>query len=338
MNLQGVSLSLYSFGYSAGFVRDDRPEAAAPQVTLENLSDLARKHGLGGIEFPVDRYFPKDALAKADLFLEGLRQKGTRVTLDVENFDPIYLRALLPFLRRNGLGFARIKMSGFYGGNRYQQPDFREAFRTFIRELRSLIPELRKERIRLLIENHQDLGVDDLLEVIQATSPDCVGINWDIGNSLAVLDTPESFLRKAGRWIGNVHLKDYRLFRALSGFYLSRCALGEGAVDFGPLLSELAQQGGTVPMTIELGAQTTRRADIFQKAYWEAYPPQAVSEVIPFFSFLNHHLLDGEGWKTPWERGLPGREIIEQEMAQIQRSVRFLQGIELGHPLLGALR
>lgn len=325
MNLREISLSMYSFGYSAGFIRDDRPEAVAPVVTIENIADLAKKHGLGGIEFPIDRYYKAYELEEAETFVGGLCRDGMRVAIDLENFDVSYVRALLPILSRNQLRFARIKMSGFYGGNRYLEPGFQNWMSTFVEGLRSLLPELRERGIRLLIENHQDLGAEDLIRIIGATSADCVGINWDMGNSLAVIDTPETFLNKAGGFIGNVHLKDYRLFRCENGFSLSRCALGEGVVDFPSLLSTLRRQQGPVSMAIELAAQNARRADVFEKAYWEAYRPYAASETIEFFSFLNSRLLGGDEWKSSWERSLPGEAIVESEMEEIARSVTFLQ-------------
>lgn len=327
MNLREISVSIYSFGYSAGFIRDDRPEAIAPMITLETIADLAAKYGLGGIEFPVDRYYKAGELDRADSFISEVCRRGMRASVDLENFDVSYLRALLPILSRNQLRFVRIKMSSFYGGNRYREPGFENQRSTLIKTLRLLLPELRDRGVKLLIENHQDLGASDLIQIIGATSADCVGVNWDIGNSWAVLDTPETFLKKAGGCIGNIHLKDYKLFRCEKGFFLSRCALGEGVADFASLLSELRRLQGPVPMTIELGAQNTRRADVFDPAYWEAYGPSLAKEAIEFFSVLNTHLLDGEDWKTPWERNLPGKVIVESEMKEFEQSVAFLGGL-----------
>lgn len=329
MNLREVCLSIYSFGYSAGFIDDRRPEAARPVVTIDNIHDLVRQHGLGGIEFPVDRYFRTKEMEKAHAFIQRLINEGLHVSVDLEDFQPAYIRELLPVLSRNRLKFARIKMSGFYGGNRYREPVFSQWLSTFVEGLRTLLPELRKSGVKLLIENHQDLGSDDLIRIIGQTSADCVGINWDVGNSLAVLDTPESFMRKAGGFIGNVHLKDYRLFRCEGGFYLSRCALGRGVVDFANLLPELRRRQGTIPMAIELGAQHARQADVFTNAYWEAYPPHAVTEKLEFFSFLNSHLQDGDGWKGAWELSLPGQAIVESEMQELKESVAFLAALRI---------
>lgn len=322
MNLREVSLSIYSFGYSAGFLQDDRPEAAPPVVTIQNVAELARQHGLGGIEFPVDRYFKVHEFDKAEAFISALLQDGMNVAVDFEHFDVPYTRAVLPILSRHRLRFARIKMSGVYGGNRYLEARFADQVADFVSALRALLPTLRQQGIKLLIENHQDLGAEDLLRIIGATSADCIGINWDIGNSLAVLDTPETFLRKAGGFVGNVHLKDYQLYRSERGFYLARCALGEGVVDFTSILTSLRQQQGPVPMAIELGAQIARHADVFEPAYLEAYRGNDTGE---FFAFLDSRLREGDDWKSPWERNCSGRAIIESEKDEVVRSAAFLQ-------------
>jgi hypothetical protein len=86
-------------------------------------------------------------------------------------------------------------------------------------------------------------------------------------------------------------------------------------------------------MAIELGAQHARRVDVFCRPYWEAYPPKAVAEQVEFFDFLAGHLRDGrhapdgEGWKSAWERGLPGPAIVESEMDELERSVAFLKDV-----------
>ena len=329
MHLKEVSLSIYSFGYSAGFIDDKRPESAAPTICIENIAELALRNSLGGIEFPVDRYFPIGEINKAETCISDLQKQDLRVVIDIENFDPEYIRQLLPILSSKGLRFARIKMSNFYGGNRYKQPEFKKWFGEFIEQLLGLLPELQSHNVMLLIENHQDLGADDLIQIIGATSADYIGITWDMGNSLSISDTPKTFLKKSIGFIGNVHLKDYRLYRSQEGYYLSRCALGEGVVQFGPLLKRLVRYRKSFPMAIELGSHKSRHSDIYKAAYWEAYDTFTVAEKIDFFSFLNQNTLDGDNWMTPWERNLTGQEIIASEMNEFEQSISFLKKLKI---------
>jgi sugar phosphate isomerase/epimerase len=327
-----ISLSIYSFGYAAGFLTDRRQEAAAPIVDVDNIAEFAARFDLGGIEVPIDRYFSIDHIAGAETFISRHLQDGLRVALDLETFDPAYIRALLPVVERTQLGWVRIKMSGMYGGNRYKEPRFAEWMASFAGGLRDLIPDLKAAGVRLLIENHQDLGADDLVAIINRTSPECVGINWDVGNSLAVLDTPESFLAKTHSFIGNVHLKDYQLYRLATGFAMKRCALGAGVVGLDTVIPQLRQSCGAIPMAIELGAQNARFADVFTRQYWDAYEPYSVANKVEFFAFLNRNLRDGDHWKSLWEQGAPGATVIASEIEELERSVAFLRSI----PVLSA--
>jgi hypothetical protein len=220
-----------------------------------------------------------------------------------------------------------------YGGNRYKEPRFGEWTSTFVAGLRELIPDLECSGVRLLIENHQDLGADDLVSIIKNTSQECIGINWDIGNALAVLDTPESFLAKTHRFIGNVHLKDYELYRLPAGFAMKRCALGQGVAGLDAIIPRLMQLCGPVPMAIELGAQHARVADVFERGYWEAYPAYTVAEKVPFFAFLNAHLRDDGHWRTAWEEGATGAQVIASELEEMERSVAFLKSVNVSAPV-----
>jgi 3-oxoisoapionate decarboxylase len=329
MNLRDINLSIYSFGYSAGFINDDRPEAAPPTIFIDNIADLADEYGFGGIEFPIDRYFPIDRVNEAQSFIEMLKERGLRSAIDLETFDRAYIEKLIPILQKTGISWARIKMSGFYGGNRYRESDFHKWVDEFVGSLFSLTPMLRNAGIILLIENHQDLGADDLAKIVGTVAADCVGVNWDVGNSLPVPDSPETFLEKTAGFIGNVHLKDYRLYRSENGYRMIRCPLGEGVIDFQSLLRRLQQSKGVVPMALELGAQNARHADIFETAYWEAYSPVTVAEKIPFFAFLNRHLEDGDNWESKWERRKSGAEIIQGEKDDLEQSIAFLKKLEI---------
>jgi sugar phosphate isomerase/epimerase len=327
VNTKDISLSIYSFGYAAGFISDSRPEAARPMVALDNIADIASQSGLGGIEFPVDRHYPIDQMDKAEAFILKHRCRGMRTAVDLETFDPDYVRALLPVVVRAELGFVRIKMAGMYGGNRYAEPLFAAWTAEFIQKLKDIVPALKASGVRLLIENHQDLGADDLLDIIHCTSAAVVGINWDIGNSLAVLDTPASFLEKCHEYIGNIHLKDYQLYKRPNGFAMKRCALGSGVAELDRIIPQARRLCGRVPMAIELGAQHARCADVFERCYWEAYPACSVVDKIGFFSFLNTNTHSGDS-RSAWELGLTGEEIIASEFLELATSVAFLKDVD----------
>ncbi|WP_238568862.1 sugar phosphate isomerase/epimerase, partial [Yersinia pestis] len=51
-----------------------------------------------------------------------------------------------------------------------------------IHELKSLVPLLQANRIRLAVENHEDETADEIIQIVKAVDSLWVGAHCDIGN------------------------------------------------------------------------------------------------------------------------------------------------------------
>lgn len=325
MDLGNVALNIYSFGYSAGFIKDDRNPNRVPRVGIKELPDLAKHFGLGGIEFPFDYCF-SNRLQEGTAFMQSAQKQGLRVAIDFETFEEALLSRVIPELRACGIDRARIKMNhALYGGNRYMIAEFDKWREEFVSQLQRLVPLLIKARFKLLIENHQDFGSIDLIGIIERTSKEWVGINWDVGNSIAVGETPEMFLARAEQYIGNVHMKDYRIVKTEKGIGLVRCAPGKGVVNFAEILPKVFG----VPKSIELGAQNTRYADIDLPQWWAGYSEGIRAGKDVFLHFVDEHMEDGESNGTLWEQKRPPQDIEELELKEISQSIDFLKSLSI---------
>ena len=154
-----------------------------------------------------------------------------------------------------------------YGGNRYLSTTFQRAVDKFKINIEKLFPTLKEYDVAMAIENHQDFNSLELLDIANSFDPALIGITWDIGNSLAVGDTINSFYTNTSHLIKNVHLKDYKVFHSTNGIRLVRCPLGDGIVDYIDLFKKLSSHN--VNMSIELGAQITRECNINKLDYWK---------------------------------------------------------------------
>jgi Xylose isomerase-like TIM barrel. len=260
MKIGDLSLNLYSFGYSSGFIEDTKNKFK--KISLEELVEKSKKLHLGGIEFPFDRFFTLENLHEGIEFLNELDKKNVNFYLDLEHFDIHYMEKIIPTLSKIGISSARIKMDQYgktiYGGNRYLSGSFQEAKEDFIEKLSSISHCLKEYSFTLAIENHQDLSSTELVQIIESLDTYYLGINWDIGNSISCLDTPESFYKNTKHLIKNVHLKDYQVFDSEKGIRLVRCPIGEGYVDFSEYLKLIYNNQSIKSYSIELGAQITR--------------------------------------------------------------------------------
>lgn len=175
------------------------------------------------------------------------------------------------------------------------------------------------------IENHQDLGSDDLLAIVDELG-DAAGIVFDTGNPFAVGEDPVAFARRAGHRIRHVHLKDYRAQFTDEGFRLVRCAIGDGAVPFPAIAEVLGAHHSPLTASIEPGALEQRHIRLFRQEWWTGYPPRAASELGTLLGRLRRTALpDDADCRTPWERGAPPDEIAAYEREHIRRSLENLR-------------
>lgn len=327
LRLDTICLSIYSFGYGAGFLVDARYPNRSIPITLATTCDVAVQHGLGGVEVPIDRLAPSGSKQDIVAIIEYVSARGLLLRLDMETFSLPYLRGLIPLAAERGLGFVRVKVSDFYGGNRYRHPEFAADFDRLCTGLEALMPTLESTGVRVLIENHQDIMLADYDELWRRFGRKAIGVNWDTGNSLPACETPETFLARTRDVIGNVHLKDYRIFAAPTGYRMSRCALGAGIIDFPSLLQSLLSEAPATPMTIELGALNARTADIGLNEYWRAIPGKSAADVDAFRHFIEARITEGGEWRSAWERREAPEAILSSELAELSESVHYLAGI-----------
>ena len=172
----------------------------------------------------------------------------------------------------------------------------------------------------LALENHQDLGSEELLDLAGELG-DHVGIVLDTGNPYAVGEDPVAFTRRAAGRIRHLHLKDYVAQFTDEGFRLVRCAVGDGAVPFAEMFAALARERDTLTASMEPGALESRHIRLFAPEWWNGYPPREARELGTMLGRLRRGALaDDADPRTPWERGAPGPEIVAYERQHIRRS------------------
>ena len=120
MNLTDISLNLYSFGYYAGLIKDFNRSREI--LGIDELIKLVKKHGLGGIEIPLDYYYPVDKIEQGIEKIEKILSNNLSVFIDLEKTNVEYITRLVPYLPSLGITAVRIKMDQIgktiYGGNR----------------------------------------------------------------------------------------------------------------------------------------------------------------------------------------------------------------------------
>lgn len=322
--LSNISLSVYSFGYSAGFLEDKRINSIKYQnLTPFKFALIAKELGLGGIEIPLDKYFANPLKDDLKGFINQMNTLGVKLIFDLENFTPKYLESIAPYIAEYGSKFIRVKISRFYGGNRHINPIYILDKKNFNKKMDQSKHILKEFDLRILIENHQDIVANDILDLINKYGEKLIGVNWDIGNSFPTCETPTSFYNKLGKYIGNVHLKDYKLYSCSDGYIMSRCELGKGVIDFKEILNLFSNEN--IPLTIELGAFNSRIAEINNSNYWLHSAGISSDEKDFFIKYINELTEKDGDWKSPWELGVEPEVLSELELSEVINSVNFIK-------------
>ena len=74
--------------------------------------------------------------------------------------------------------------------------------------LKETIKRAEDAGVKLAIENHIDFTSDEILEILNEVDSDCLGVNFDSGNTLRVFEDPVEAARKLAKHTFATHIKD----------------------------------------------------------------------------------------------------------------------------------
>jgi 3-oxoisoapionate decarboxylase len=181
--------------------------------------------------------------------------------------------------------------------------------------------------LQVAIENHQDLGSEELLGFADDAGPN-VGITLDTGNPFAVAEDPVAFATRVAPRLLHLHLKDYVAQSTPEGFRLIRCAIGDGCVPLREIADALGPSASRLTASIEVGALEARHVRVFAPDWWEGYPPRPATELrVALDRLKTNRLDDNADYRTPWERHEATSVVVDYEMQQLQKSVGNLRAL-----------
>jgi hypothetical protein len=256
-----------------------------------------------------------------------MKDHELRMIYALENFEHNYFSLIAPLIRKYNGNFIRVKISNFYGGNRFKEEKYNKDIIHFRDELNKSINIIDEFGIKVLIENHQDITLDDIFNLIEDFGSNRIGVNWDTGNSFPTGETVETFLNKTINYVENVHLKDYRVQSSPDGYIMHRCTLGKGIVDFEFLINKLIEKNSNIPFTIELGAMNGREAMINNELYWKYTKGISLDERKHLVDFINSKVENNKIISSLWERNSTPDEIIISEYDEVVESINYISNI-----------
>jgi sugar phosphate isomerase/epimerase len=310
-----IALNTYSFGIGLGLAKGSKK-----LMNFKNFIIFSKKNNIKTLEFPLD-YFMKKENKKIEYYLKLLKKNKFKIIVDLEELDPKIIKKLVTLSKVFDFKIIRIKMSNFFGGNRYLINQFKLIQKKFVEDLKKSVEIIKNSKLKFAIENHQDLSSKEIISVIKKTSTEKVGINWDIANSLATIETPDEFFKNAKKYIINVHSKDYKVIRSSKGFFLKRCVIGQGVVNFIKYVKFFKKN--KINFSVELGAHITRHCDFKNKRFIKSHR-LSKANVKKFEKYLDKNSIN-ENPFTDWELRKNLKKSYKNELNDVKESLDFVK-------------
>jgi len=103
-----------------------------------------------------------------------------------------------------------------------------------------------KKNIKMAMENHIDFNSDEILQLLNDVGSPYLGINFDTGNFIRVLDDPVKAAHKLGKYVMATHIKDVKLLESVPAdtwYFFSSVPAGTGLVDIKGVAEALKKAG-----------------------------------------------------------------------------------------------
>lgn len=106
--------------------------------------------------------------------------------------------------------------------------------------LSSLAPTLRDLGLHLNLETHEEITSSEAVRLVEEAGPDAFGITFDTANVIVRGEDPVAAARRVAPYMRQTHLRDVVLIPTDSGIGRFVVPIGEGVIEWAPLLDELA--------------------------------------------------------------------------------------------------
>ena len=250
-----MRIGIDSYCYHRYFGEVYPGQAPAPKpITLDGFLDRAAALGVDGVSLE-SCFFPEYSAS----YLGALKK-----ALDERGFDRVYAWGHPDGLERglnreafrdmlDSIGRARLigaEVMRVVGSSlRFRHEPHQPQIGRLVEMLREAVVEAEACGVKLAIENHIDFTADEMLQLLRAVDSPYLGINFDTGNFLRLLDDPVRGMEKLAGHVYATHIKDLKVRKGVPAdawYFFSSTPVGDGLVDnfrLARLLKDACYQG-----------------------------------------------------------------------------------------------
>lgn len=238
------------------------PEQEPPpkQMSMEDFLTRAKELGVDGVSLE-SCFFPSfDASYLADL----------KATLDGYGLDRVFawghpdgleggrneqalkeMIAGFEYAQAIGADVMRVVGSSLMFRNEPHGPQIERLTKMF----REAVKVAEDYGIKMADENHIDFTADEMVQLLDSVGSPYLGINFDTGNFLRLLDDPIAGMKKLAPYTYATHIKDLKPQKGVSPrewYFFSSTPVGDGLIDNRKLAQMLKEAGYEGFLAVEI--------------------------------------------------------------------------------------
>jgi 3-oxoisoapionate decarboxylase len=221
------------------------------RMTVEDFIEYARSLAVDGVSlescfFPrVELSYLADLRAMLDSYgLDRVYAWGHPDGLEGGTNEAAYDDMIRSFDHAQAIGakVMRVVGSSLRFRNQPHEPQLERLGQMF----RSAVRVAEEYGIRMAVENHIDFNGQEMLWLLESVGSPFLGINFDTGNFVRLLDDPVQAMNALAPYTYATHIKDLKVQRGVPAnewYFFSSAPVGDGVVDNAKLVEKLWQAG-----------------------------------------------------------------------------------------------
>ncbi len=213
------------------------------------------------------------------------------------------------------------------GGRRYEVFQSLDEFQRFYKDAKRALtlaePVARKHRLKLAIENHKDLTVEEHIALIRQLASEWIGTLVDTGNNVALLDEPHEAVESLAPFAMSVHLKDMAVQLDANGFLLSEVPLGTGMLDLPRIVVALSRAKADLVFNLEMATRDPLKVPCLQDSYWVTFPTDR--KMTHLHAALAQAKSHPPRQSAPTVSGKPVTEVLAEEETNNRQGLAWMK-------------
>lgn len=142
-----------------------------------------------------------DTKENLDAIRDEIKKYGLYAEIDTNGTDEKSLKKAIRVAHHIGANVIRtyIKFDKFDS----------TVYKQTTKDLKNIVSELKKYRIKIALENHEYETSDELISIIEEVNSHWIGLHYDFGNAMMAWEEPVEAAKKMAKYTYTTHFKDH---------------------------------------------------------------------------------------------------------------------------------